>query len=300
VVNHLPARDRDIALVFQSYALYPHMTVFQNMSFGLELRKVPKPEIDSAVREAARILDLDKLLERKPGQLSGGQRQRVALGRAIVRQPAAFLMDEPLSNLDAKLRVQTRAEIARLHHRLKATMIYVTHDQIEAMTMADRIAVMNGGLLEQIGSPRELYESPANRFVAGFIGSPAMNFLQLDVANGARDAGRLRLVGSGTEVLLDDRQEATLRKQGLQSVLLGVRPEHLAVTRAGERGLHIDAMVDVVEFLGNGTLIHAAAADRDLVATVGARERLDVGDQVMLSAEPPMLHLFDPQTGAAL
>jgi multiple sugar transport system ATP-binding protein len=209
-------------------------------------------------------------------------------------------MDEPLSNHDAKLRVQTRAEIARLHHRLKATMIYVTHDQIEAMTMADRIAVMNGGLLEQIGSPRELYESPANRFVAGFIGSPAMNFLQLDVANGARDAGRLRLVGSGTEVLLDDRQEATLRKQGLQSVLLGVRPEHLAVTRAGERGLHIDAMVDVVEFLGNGTLIHAAAADRDLVATVGARERLDVGDQVMLSAEPPMLHLFDPQTGAAL
>jgi multiple sugar transport system ATP-binding protein len=299
VVNDLPARDRDIALVFQSYALYPHMTVYKNMSFGLELRKKPKAEIEAAVREAARILDLEQFLDRKPGQLSGGQRQRVALGRAIVRQPAAFLMDEPLSNLDAKLRVQTRAEIARLHQRLEATMIYVTHDQIEAMTMADRIAVINHGLLEQIGTPRELYERPSNRFVAGFIGSPSMNFLELGVAEGAGGNGHVRLVGPGVEVPLDARRSAAVREAGLERVTLGVRPEHLSVGSA-EGGLEIAAKIDVIEFLGNGVLIHAAADGRDIVATLESGDGPAVGDNVTLGAGPQALHLFNPASGDTL
>src|SRR6202790_3264249 len=194
VVNDLPPRDRDIAMVFQSYALYPHMSVYDNMAFGLQLRKTPKDQIDKAVHDAAKILDLERFLERRPGALSGGQRQRVALGRAIVREPAAFLMDEPLSNLDAKLRVQTRAEIARLHQRLTATMIYVTHDQVEAMTMGDRIAVINEGVLQQVGTPRELYEAPLNRFVAGFIGSPSMNFVAMTLDQKDGDA---QLTGDG-------------------------------------------------------------------------------------------------------
>src|ERR1017187_6429831 len=202
VVNDLPPRDRDIALVFQSYALYPHMTVFDNMSFGLKLRKVPKDEIATAVTDAARILDLEQYLDRKPSQLSGGQRQRVALGRAIVRNPSAFLMDEPLSNLDAKLRVQTRAEIARLHQRLGATMIYVTHDQVEAMTMGTRIAVMSDGLLQQVGTPQQLYDHPVNKFVAGFIGSPSMNFATV-TASGTGDAAVL--TGSGLSIPLPPR-----------------------------------------------------------------------------------------------
>jgi multiple sugar transport system ATP-binding protein len=296
VVNDLPSRERDIALVFQSYALYPHMTVFQNMSFGLSLRKVPRAQIDTAVREAARILDLEALLDRKPGQLSGGQRQRVALGRAIVRNPSAFLMDEPLSNLDAKLRVQTRAEIARLHQRLAATMIYVTHDQVEAMTMADRIAVMNGGVLEQIGTPRELYEHPRNRFVAGFIGSPAMNFMELEALGGHGDGLR----GGCVEVVLDDLQAAVVRRSALKRVILGVRPEHLGIGRAPERGLRAQARIDVVEFLGNGTLIHAAAGRRDLVATIDTAKAVSAGEAVVLSAEPAALHLFDPHSGIAL
>jgi multiple sugar transport system ATP-binding protein len=223
VVNDLPPRDRDIALVFQSYALYPHMTVFDNMSFGLKLRKVPKDEINVAVTDAARILDLEQYLDRKPAQLSGGQRQRVALGRAIVRNPSAFLMDEPLSNLDAKLRVQTRAEIARLHHRLGATMIYVTHDQVEAMTMADRIAVINLGKLEQVGSPRELYDRPANQFVAGFIGSPSMNFVPMHVES---VDGNIRLVSveGNLDITLSDNETDMIRRAGVSDVVLGVRP----------------------------------------------------------------------------
>src|ERR1700685_2664918 len=203
--NNLRPGDRDIAMVFQSYALYPHMSVRDNMAFGLQLRKTPKADIDKAVNEAARILDLYLYLDRKPGQLSGGQRQRVALGRAIVREPSVFLMDEPLSNLDAKLRVQTRAEIARMHTRLEATMIYVTHDQVEAMTMGDRIAVINEGVLQQAGSPKELYELPQNRFVAGFIGSPSMNFIDLKVS---QDGGVVRLTGEGAEMRPDDTQSA--------------------------------------------------------------------------------------------
>src|SRR3984893_9176494 len=214
VVKDLAPRYGDIAMVFQSYALYPHMSVYNNMAFGLQLRKMPKAEIDKSVHEAARILDLERFLERKPGQLSGGQRQRVALGRAIVREPAAFLMDEPLSNLDAKLRVQTRAEIARLHQRLKATMIYVTHDQVEAMTMGDRIAVLNEGELQQVGTPRELYESPLNRFVAGFIGSPSMNFATYKVDS---NRGMVRVVGEGSEILPEVARDPGVGEQELEN-----------------------------------------------------------------------------------
>jgi len=289
VVNDLPARERDLAMVFQSYALYPHMSVFQNISFGLEIRKIPKRDREKAVHEAARILDLEPLLDRKPGQLSGGQRQRVALGRAIVRQPSAFLMDEPLSNLDAKLRVQTRAEIARLHQRLEATMIYVTHDQIEAMTMADRIAVLRLGVLEQIGTPRELYEQPQNRFVAGFIGSPSMNFLEFEVKT---EGGHVSLVGGNVDVGLTDDQAAGLAAAGLQRVVLGVRPEHLRLRLDGDRGMHVSTVVEVAEFLGNGDLLHATADGVDLVALVDDAKHVSVGDQVTLHASPGTLYFF--------
>ena len=296
VVNLLPPRDRDIALVFQSYALYPHMSVYDNMAFGLQLRKTPKPQIEKAVREAARILDLERFLDRKPGQLSGGQRQRVALGRAIVREPAAFLMDEPLSNLDAKLRVQTRAEIARLHQRLEATMIYVTHDQVEAMTMADRIAVINEGLLQQVGTPKELYEQPHNRFVAGFIGSPSMNFVE----TASHRNGKAELQGEGVNLVLDDAQAARLRDRGLEAVVVGFRPEHLKVGEPGGPGLRVSARIDVVEFLGNDELIHAVSGGRDTVAIVEADARLAVGDTVSLWAEPRHVYLFDPQSEVSL
>ncbi len=298
VVNNLAPRDRDIAMVFQSYALYPHMSVYNNMAFGLQLRKMPKADIDKAVHEAARILDLERFLERKPGQLSGGQRQRVALGRAIVREPAAFLMDEPLSNLDAKLRVQTRAEIARLHQRLKATMIYVTHDQVEAMTMGDRIAVLNEGELQQVGTPRELYESPLNRFVAGFIGSPAMNFATYKVE---ADGGAPRLVGEGSEIRLDTGRDTVLGTEKLEAVEVGVRPEHLQIGAQDGPGIKIDSTVDVIEFLGNDQLIHTLApGGRDVVALVRVDDGLTVGDTVTLWAPANRLHFFDPATGATL
>jgi multiple sugar transport system ATP-binding protein len=297
VVNDLPARERDLALVFQSYALYPHMTVFQNISFGLEVRKVPKRQRAEMVHEAARILDLEPYLDRKPGQLSGGQRQRVALGRAIVRQPQAFLMDEPLSNLDAKLRVQTRAEIARLHQRLGSTMIYVTHDQIEAMTMADRIAVLRSGVLEQIGSPRELYEQPQNRFVAGFIGSPSMNFLELEM----QTAGdKVSLTGGAVNVSLSDEQATRLAATGLERVVVGVRPEHLRLRRDSDRGMHVSTTVEVAEFLGNGSLLHATADGVDLVAVVEQARDVSVGDQVALYAQPSDLHFFATDSGDVL
>ncbi len=299
VVNDLPPRDRDIALVFQSYALYPHMTVFGNMSFGLELRKVPKDEIKAAVTDAARILDLEKYLDRKPAQLSGGQRQRVALGRAIVRNPAAFLMDEPLSNLDAKLRVQTRAEIARLHHRLGATMIYVTHDQVEAMTMADRIAVLNMGKLEQVGSPRELYGRPANQFVAGFIGSPSMNFVPLLVET---VDGAIRVVSAQhqMDVILSDAEADAIRRAGVGNVILGVRPEHIDNQPRRDLGLEIRASVEVIEFLGNEVHVHVSSGDDELVVIVDARTPLSIGDALTLSASSDVLHFFHPETGVVL
>jgi multiple sugar transport system ATP-binding protein len=297
VVNNLPPRDRDIAMVFQSYALYPHMSVRDNMAFGLQLRKTPKADIDKAVTEAARILDLDRFLDRKPGQLSGGQRQRVALGRAIVREPAVFLMDEPLSNLDAKLRVQTRAEIARMHTRLEATMIYVTHDQVEAMTMGDRIAVINEGVLQQAGTPKDLYELPQNRFVAGFIGSPSMNFIDLKVS---QEVGVLKLSGEGAEMRPDDTQTALLRDLGLDTVAVGFRPEHLEVATLAGPGLSVTVNIDVIEFLGNDQLIHGSSSGNDVVAIVDVDHQLEINQAVTLSTAPRRLHLFNPTTGARI
>ncbi|MFZ0769576.1 MAG: ATP-binding cassette domain-containing protein, partial [Acidimicrobiales bacterium] len=271
------------------------------MSFGLKLRKVPKAEIEAAVQSAAKILDLTALLNRKPAQLSGGQRQRVALGRALVRDPAVFLMDEPLSNLDAKLRVQTRAEIAQLHHRLQATMLYVTHDQVEAMTMADRIAVMNLGILEQYGTPRELYNFPNNQFVAGFIGSPSMNFVSMRIN---RDAERPYLTGansnSNIKVTLTDEQADGLRKSDASEVVVGVRPEHLIEGSIDHAGFSAVAKVEVIEFLGNDEHIHATSDDIGLVAILNAHSSVARGDSITLSAPLDAVHFFDPTSGLRL
>jgi multiple sugar transport system ATP-binding protein len=291
VVNDVAPKDRDIAMVFQSYALYPHMTVYDNLAFGLKLRKVPKAEIERRVKEAAETIQLQNLLARKPKELSGGQRQRVALGRAIVREPAAFLMDEPLSNLDAKLRVQTRAEIARLHQRLKTTTVYVTHDQVEAMTMGQRIAVMNAGILQQVGSPQNLYDSPANRFVAGFIGSPAMNFVDVEVVDG-------RLKGGGDWSVPMPKQRESL--SGGQKVVAGFRPEHLEIGEAGGDRAAFRARADVVEYLGNEELLHVNAANQDVVAIVDSDHRVKPGDIVELTLPLDKLHIFDAETGDTL
>jgi multiple sugar transport system ATP-binding protein len=265
-VNNLAPGARDVAMVFQSYALYPHMTVYDNLAFGLRNKRMPKDEVDRRVRRAAEILDLGKLLKRKPKQLSGGQRQRVALGRAIVREPAAFLMDEPLSNLDAQLRVATRAEILKLQRDLGTTTIYVTHDQVEAMTMGDRIAVMRDGLLQQIGSPEELYTNPQNVFVAGFIGSPAMNLVPSEVVDS----------GSGR--------------------IAGFRPEHVQLGAGRGDALTFTATVEVVEYLGDEQLLHATRKDTPLQAKIPVEVRVRPGDEVTLSIPRDKLHLFDPET----
>ena len=266
VVNNVAPVQRDIAMVFQSYALYPHMTVYNNLAFGLRNKKVPRRDIDERVQVAAEILDLGPLLKRKPKQLSGGQRQRVALGRAIVREPAAFLMDEPLSNLDAKLRVATRAEILKLQERLDITTIYVTHDQVEAMTMGDRIAVMSLGVLQQVGTPEELYENPANTFVAGFIGSPAMNLVPGEQLNGG---------GSGR--------------------IVGFRPEHVEVRGQGD-GLRFTGKVDVVEYLGDEQIVHFTVKDTALVAKLPVDDRVENGATVEFFVAPDKLRYFDADT----
>jgi ABC-type sugar transport system ATPase subunit len=266
VVNNVAPVQRDIAMVFQSYALYPHMTVYNNLAFGLRNKKVPRRDIDERVKQAADILDLGPLLKRKPKQLSGGQRQRVALGRAIVREPAAFLMDEPLSNLDAKLRVATRAEILKLQDRLDITTIYVTHDQVEAMTMGDRIAVMNLGVLQQVGTPEELYENPANTFVAGFIGSPAMNLVPAQHLNGG---------GSGR--------------------IVGFRPEHVEVRGEGD-GLRFTGKVDVVEYLGDEQIVHFSVKDTPLVAKLPVEDRVENDATVEFFVAPDKLRHFDAET----
>jgi multiple sugar transport system ATP-binding protein len=290
VVNRVPSKDRDIAMVFQSYALYPHMSVYDNLAFGLKLLKTPKQEIKRRVGEAAKILDLDRFLDRKPKALSGGQRQRVALGRAIVREPAAFLMDEPLSNLDAKLRVQTRAEILRLQRRLDTTTIYVTHDQVEAMTMGDRIAVMSNGVLQQIGKPPELYDNPVNVFVAAFIGSPAMNFERARAQNGD--------VVLGTVTLDEAGPVARAVRERKAEVVVGFRPEDLVLAdgQAGDGHMRVTAKVDVVEYLGNQELLHADADGTEIVALVPSAKRLAPGDRVEFTVAPDKLHLFDPET----
>jgi multiple sugar transport system ATP-binding protein len=297
VVNDVAPKDRDIAMVFQSYALYPHMTVYDNLAFGLKLRKVPKADIEKRVTQAAATLDLDKLLQRKPKELSGGQRQRVALGRAIVREPAVFLMDEPLSNLDAKLRVQTRAEIARLHQRLETTMVYVTHDQIEAMTMGTRIAVMSDGLLQQVGTPQSLYDTPVNRFVAGFIGSPAMNFFDMSVS-GAGDGATLE--GPDFNLPLPARLRGSVGPTIGRRLVAGIRPEHLDIGTAGADAATLQVKADVVEYLGNEELLHVTIGSKEMVAVVSAAHRVRPGDILDLVVPMSKLHLFDADSGASL
>ena len=291
VVNDVAPKDRDIAMVFQSYALYPHMSVYDNMAFGLKLRKVPKAKIDERVKEAARILGLENL-QKKPRELSGGQRQRVALGRAIVREPSVFLMDEPLSNLDAKLRVQTRAEIARLHQRLGTTTVYVTHDQVEAMTMGTRIAVMDKGELQQVGPPQELYDNPKKLFVAGFIGSPSMNFV-----NVTRDGDSVK--GEGISLPIPSRYRGGL--DGSTDLIAGFRPEHLELGDLPNTAT-IRAKADVVEFLGDEELLHVTVQghEGDVVAVVSSEHRVKPGDVVDLKLPLEKLHLFDAASGDAV
>jgi multiple sugar transport system ATP-binding protein len=294
VVNRVPSKDRNIAMVFQSYALYPHMTVYDNLAFGLKLLKTPKAEIRRRVEEAAKILNLELLLDRKPRALSGGQRQRVALGRAIVREPAAFLMDEPLSNLDAKLRVQTRAEILRLQERLGTTTIYVTHDQVEAMTMGDRIAVMSLGVLQQIGTPPELYENPVNKFVAAFIGSPAMNFA---TAKAHEDGLQL----GGTKLELTGRAAKAAQENRGRDLVIGFRPEDLRIDgHPGSGAVKIPAKIDVVEYLGHEELIHAQSEGHEVVALVPADQKVQSGDEVTFAIPSEKLHVFDPETEQTL
>ena len=296
VVNHVAPAERDVAMVFQSYALYPHMTVYDNLSFGLRNQKVPKEEIDQRVRNAAQILDMEDLIKRKPKQLSGGQRQRVALGRAIVREPAAFLMDEPLSNLDAALRVQTRAEILKLQQRLGTTTIYVTHDQVEAMTMGDRIAVLRGGVLQQVGTPEELYLRPQNVFVARFIGSPAMNVIDVTSAS---NNGRDVLTSKGFEIELPQGTLAKVPDGGADGLTVGFRPEHveLAGSDVGSGRARIPAVVDVVEYLGDEQLVHLHAGEVPLMAKLSVDSgRIDIESDVTLAVPLEKLHLFDRKT----
>lgn len=298
VVNDVPPKDRDIAMVFQSYALYPHMTVYDNMAFGLKLRKTPKAEIDRRVQEAAKILGITQLLDRKPKQMSGGQRQRVALGRAIVRDPAVFLFDEPLSNLDAKLRVQTRAEISKLHQRLGTTFIYVTHDQVEALTMADRICVMKDGVLQQVDTPQSLYDHPGNVFVAGFIGSPAMNFFTGTVT-GTLD--EMYVDSGNVRIRLPQDEIAQLGQKNIgREIIFGVRPEDIHHPRYKPSGITeqlVEATVDVVELMGNEIFVYLVGADeQSFIARVDPRADLRPGDKVQMAFNAEKVHIFDRAT----
>jgi multiple sugar transport system ATP-binding protein len=284
VVNNVAAKDRDIAMVFQSYALYPHMSVYDNMAFPLQMAHMPKTEIDKRVKNASRILGLDNFLKRKPRALSGGQRQRVALGRAIVRSPKVFLLDEPLSNLDAKLRGQTRIELQKLHRDLETTFIYVTHDQVEAMTMGDRIAIMNAGILQQVGTPGEIYDHPANLFVAGFIGSPTMNFVPVTTSDSTAKA-------TGFEVKLP-------RSVPAGKATLGFRPETLT-DRIGDQASSIEMSVDVVERLGSDQFLYGQVGSDSVTARVNPQMKVEPGDKVKLGLDTHSLHLFDAETELA-
>src|ERR1700759_5426740 len=298
VINELAPMDRDIAMVFQNYALYPHMSVYDNMAFGLKMRKFDRADIARRVREAADILGIRDLLQRKPRQLSGGQRQRVALGRAIVRHPQVFLFDEPLSNLDAKLRVQMRVELKKLHDRLGTTAIYVTHDQVEAMTLGDRVVVMKDGFVQQVGEPLELYNEPANRFVAGFIGSPAMNFLTVRVN---RDNGAIWAANAGMQIKAPPEYANRLGRYVGQEVTLGIRPEDLHVASAADpTELGFDVVIEVVEKLGSEILLDVAAGPDTMVASVEPNVRVNVHDRLRLAANPEGLHFFDSLSEAVI
>ena len=299
LVNDVAPKDRDIAMVFQSYALYPHMNVYQNMAFGLKLRKFKKAEIDKRVREAAKILDIEHLLDRKPKALSGGQRQRVALGRAIVREPQVFLMDEPLSNLDAKLRGQMRAEISKLAKRLETTVIYVTHDQIEAMTMGDRIVVMKDGIIQQAASPEELYNHPVNIFVAGFIGAPSMNFITGTLTE---QAGAVRFKANNIDVLVPDGKVQPLREKGLigKEIILGIRPEDLheePVFHEASPQTIVNAHVEVAENLGHEMFLYLNGLGKDtVIARVDGRSGVKEGTNVKLALDMNKVHVFDKES----
>ena len=301
VVNDVPPKDRNIAMVFQNYALYPHMTVHENMSFGLRLKKMPKDEIERRVQAAARILDITELLERKPKQLSGGQRQRVAMGRAIVRDPKVFLFDEPLSNLDAKLRVQMRTEIKKVHQKVRTTTVYVTHDQVEAMTLADRVVVMNAGRIEQVGAPNDLYHSPATKFVAGFIGSPAMNLMpcQLEEAAGGL---RVRLSRQHRLPVPADRTARYQRHAGKPSLLFGLRPEHIIEQRPiSSRGQQpFEATLEVVEPMGNETLVYFPVNGAEVCGRVEPAAARGRAQRMKLVADLRRMHLIDDATGSVL
>ena len=298
VVNQLAPMDRDIAMVFQNYALYPHMNVYDNMAFGLKMRKFARGEIDQRVREAADILGIGELLRRKPRQLSGGQRQRVALGRAIVRHPQVFLFDEPLSNLDAKLRVQMRVELKKLHSRLSTTAIYVTHDQVEAMTLGDRVVVMKDGMVQQVGEPLELYNAPINRFVAGFIGSPGMNFATVRMS-GAKDG--LRADNAGLRIDVPAEIGLRLSPYAGRDVTMGIRPEDVRVANGSDpAGLCFDAVVEVVEKLGSEILLDLQVGDQTMVAAVDPTVRAKRGDKLRFALRPDRLHFFDTTSQAAI
>jgi multiple sugar transport system ATP-binding protein len=300
VVNDVPPKDRDIAMVFQSYALYPHMTVYDNLAFGLKLRKTPKDEIKKRVQAAADILGIGELLARKPRQLSGGQRQRVAVGRAIVREPKVFLFDEPLSNLDAKLRIAMRAEITKLHHRLGTTFIYVTHDQMEAMTMASRIAVINKGVLLQLDTPQMLYDKPDNMFVAGFIGAPAMNFFKAKLQ---KQDGKLVVdAGSFSVPVPPDRNKAFDGSVG-KNVVFGIRPEDIYNPAFVPTGIHaapVEVKVDVTELMGNEIFLYLVSGENQIVARVDPRTDFKIGDKTQVAFNMDKCHLFDPETELAI
>ncbi|MCR6106130.1 sn-glycerol-3-phosphate ABC transporter ATP-binding protein UgpC [Salipaludibacillus agaradhaerens] len=291
-VNDVAPKDRDIAMVFQNYALYPHMNVYENMAFGLKLRKFKKEDIDQRVKEAARILGLTEMLDRKPKAMSGGQRQRVALGRAIVRNPKVFLMDEPLSNLDAKLRVQMRSEIIKLHHRLQTTTIYVTHDQTEAMTMASRIVVMKDGFIQQVGAPKDIYDFPENVFVGGFIGSPAMNFLNGSLKDGNFYVGEF-------PVKVPEGKLKALTKYNNKELILGIRPEDIhdePVFLDASENSKFEATIDVAELMGAESYLYSKVSDQDFIARVDSRTDVQSGNKIQLAFDMNKAHFFDPES----
>ena len=295
LVNNLPPKDRDIAMVFQNYALYPHMTVYENMAFGLKLKKVDKKEIDVRVKEAARILGLETYLDRKPKALSGGQRQRVAVGRAIVRKPKVFLFDEPLSNLDAKLRVQMRTEISKLHKQLGATMIYVTHDQTEAMTMGDRIVIMKDGIINQVDTPLNLYNKPVNQFVAGFIGSPAMNFLSGKILE--KDGLMFESSNSEFKFHLTDEKKDYLKNYTGQEITTGIRPEDISVEKSSEKSIELESVLDVIEPMGNESFIYFEVEKVQFIARVKPLHDLIVSQKIKLYIDPLKVYLFENKIG---
>ncbi|WDU83167.1 ABC transporter ATP-binding protein [Caloramator sp. Dgby_cultured_2] len=302
LMNDVAPKDRDIAMVFQNYALYPHMTAYENMAFGLKLRKVPKDVIDKKVREAARILDIEHLLDRKPKALSGGQRQRVALGRAIVREPKVFLMDEPLSNLDAKLRVQMRTEISKLHKRLNTTFIYVTHDQTEAMTMGTKIVVIKDGVIQQIAAPQDIYEHPANLFVAGFIGSPQMNFIDAKIV---KEGDNLFIVFGNVKLPIPQDKAKVIEEKGYigKEVIFGIRPEHIDDSTdfiTAHKESIIEAKVEVIEHMGAETYLYVVCEGKNITARVEPTSKAKVDETIKLAIDMNKMHVFDKETELAI